>query len=313
MEKIDKALITVAIPMLKKLVWSGRDTRGAIQDAGLNVIPSNFYSSIPSIRDVMESFEYSGAVPYLDEQIFNANRLQTELESLVSFGVDFDPQVDGDENICTSYFWKNSQFSYCDAMAYYAFLRKTKPKHVIEIGAGFSSLVALAAIKANGCGRLTCIEPYPRPFLENNDEITLIKKRAQDIGADELNAMLSDGDVLFIDSTHTVKSGSDCLHIYLRLLPAIRSNIFVHVHDIFLPFGMPQDWLLDLQIHWTEQYLLLAWITDNPYVTVFFGSAYNMKFNADLMEELMHGRYPPGGGSFWLEYRGGKKFVSVAP
>lgn len=300
--------LNAAIPLMQKLIWADRDQREKLQVLGLNVIPVNFYSNIPSISDVMSSYEYAdSSVPYLNEAIFNKEVLREELSGLITFSEDFLPSENGDEENCYRFFWRNSQFSYSDAMSYYAYIRRIKPKTVVEIGSGFSSLVALEALEKNGMGKLKCIEPFPRQFISsfgNSGVIDLHKMRAQDVTPEMLNSMLSDGDILFIDSTHTVKAGSDCLHIYLRLLPHINKKIYVHVHDIFLPFGMPKHWLLDSHIYWTEQYLLLAWMLDNPRVSVLFGSAYHHHFNPDLLDSLMHGRFLRGGCSLWLEYDG---------
>jgi predicted O-methyltransferase YrrM len=294
-----------AIEEMRELLWANAETRGRLQDLGLSITPNNFYSTIPSLSDIENSFEYAGdGEAFFDEQIFDERLLLEELEQLAKFSADFNPPLEGDEVNCRNYFWKNSQFAYSDAMAYYALIRRHKPKNIVEIGSGFSSLVALEALDKNGCGALTCIEPYPRPFLEKMANCTVKKVRAQDVPASELNELLNDGDILFIDSTHTVKSGSDCLHIYLRLLPKIKKNIYVHVHDVFLPFGMPKSWLVDQHIYWTEQYLLLAFVIDNPKAKVIFGSAYHYARNREALENLMHKQYPPGGGSFWFKYSG---------
>src|SRR6185312_4847584 len=297
-----------ALPVMRELVWADRVQREKLQGNGITVIPSNFYSNIPSISEIAGSYEYEEpTAPYLECGIFNQDDLRDELSALIPFSEDFDPPKSDNEETCRSYFWENSQFSYSDAMSYYAYVRRIRPKAIVEIVSGFSSLVALDALRQNETGKLKSIEPYPRSFIEGlNDEgaLELHKIRAQDVTADELNSMLDDGDILFIDSTHTVKSGSDCLHIYLRLLPRIKKKIFVHVHDIFLPFGMPKNWLLHNHIYWTEQYLLLALLIDNPKIRVLFGSAYHGHFNAELLARFMHGRFAGGGGSFWFEYDG---------
>jgi Methyltransferase domain len=306
--KLPEKVLDMLLPSLLKLVWADRDQREKLQTLGLNVVPVNFYSNTPSISEVLSSYEYADSViPYLNETIFDKSFLRNELLALTPFAEDFSPPENGDEENCDRFFWKNSQFSFSDAMSYYAYIRRIKPQTVVEIGSGFSSLIALEALKHNGIGQLRCIEPFPRPFitsLGNGGAIDLHKAHAQDITPEMLNSMLSDGDVLFIDSTHTVKTGSDCLHIYLRLLPYINKKIYVHVHDIFLPFGMPKHWLLDSHIYWTEQYLLLAWMLDNPRVSVLFGSAYHEHFNRDLLDSFMRGRCLSGGGSFWLKYDG---------
>jgi len=299
--------LAALVPVFKKLLWADLKQRDKLQERGVNVTPVNFYSSIPSIREIKESFEYKEFAPYLSPTIFDQEALSEELRGLADHSSDFDPPVAGDEVQCTEFFWSNSQFSYSDAMAYYAYIRRIEPRRVVEIGSGFSSLVAIEALRKNKSGGLVCIEPFPRPFIERLGEagtLELRKLKAQQLSADQLNDLLEDGDVLFIDSTHTVKSGSDCLHIYLRLLPSLRKRVMVHVHDIFLPFALPQAWLLDRQIFWTEQYLVLAFITDNPRVSVRFGSAYHHQANPNALDALMHERYPRGGGSFWFEYDG---------
>lgn len=301
-----KAEVDAALPVMQKLVWADREQRKKIQALGINVIPANFYSSVPSIADIRNSYEYADAsIPYLNEELFLKDDLRKRLSELVDYTIDFAPPENGDKENGDYFFWNNGVFSSSDAMAYYAFLRKLKPANVVEIGSGFSTWIAREALIKNGSGKLTCIEPFPRPFLKRLDGISLETITAQEVTADYLNSILGDGDVLFIDSTHTVKTGSDCLHIYLRLLPKITKRIYIHIHDVFLPFGLPQKWLLDLQIHWTEQYLLLAWMIENQRVKVLFGSAYHEHFNPDLLKELMHGRYAATcSSSFWLEYDG---------
>jgi hypothetical protein len=142
------------------------------------------------------------------------------------------------------------------------------------------------------------------PELHAAGRIELIERTAQSLSPEWLNDQLSDGDVLFIDSTHTVKTGSDCMHIYLRLLPFIKKHVYVHVHDVFLPFGMPQAWARDHQIYWTEQHLLLALIAGRPQVKFIFGSTYHEHFNRAALDVFMRGRAASGGGSFWMEWNG---------
>jgi hypothetical protein len=118
--------------------------------------------------------------------------------------------------------------------------------------------------------------------------------------SDFFNDNLKDGDVLFIDSTHTVKHDSDCLYIYLNVLPRLTVNLTIHAHDIFLPRTLPRNYLRDLHIYWTEQYLLMAYLIDNPRCKVLYGSQYHSHRNAQRLSALMHGRSLPGGGSFWF-------------
>lgn len=298
-------IILACIPTYTWL-WGSLEARRKMQRRGITVVPSDFYSNTPTVSDIESSYEYNGAggsAPY--ELPIEQGRARDELKALMAYAPEFSPaSAPGDRDGARRFFWSNGLFSGADAMAYYCYVRMLRPASVLEIGSGYSSLVACEALKANGTGRLHCVEPYPRPFLRSNADITLIPRPAQEITSEFVNDLLKDGDILFIDSTHTVKTGSDCLHIYLRLLPKIRRNIHVHVHDIHLPFGIPQETMLRQQVHWTEQYLLLAFLLDNPKTRVLYGSRYNEWRNSDLMEEIMRGKAPPVGASFWFEYRG---------
>ncbi|NWA25402.1 class I SAM-dependent methyltransferase [Pseudomonas gingeri] len=240
MARVTDEEFNAALPVMQKLLWVDPLDRARVQEHGLNVVPSNFYSNTPSLSEIASSYEYTETEPpYLNCGLFDQDAQRAELRELIPYAVDFTPEEVGDEETCTSYFWKNGQFTCSDAVAYYAYVRRIRPKTIVEIGSGFSSLIALEALGKNGSGRLLCIEPFPGPFitsLANEGALELQTLRAQELTVEMLNATLEDGDILFIDSTHTVKTGSDCLHIYLRLLPRITKKIFVHVHDVFLPF-----------------------------------------------------------------------------
>jgi hypothetical protein len=165
-------------------------------------------------------------------------------------------------------------------MAYYCFIRHLKPKRIIEIGAGSSTLVADAACKANGQGEIICVEPFPASFLKDIDSVSsVIECVAQELTPAFFNDRLVDGDILFIDSTHTVKHGSDCLHLYLKMLPRIVPSIFAHVHDVWLPGTRSLGSLRDHQIYWTEEYLMMAYLIDNHRTEVLYGSNYHFLHN----------------------------------
>jgi hypothetical protein len=127
--------------------------------------------------------------------------------------------------------------------------------------------------------------------------------KAQDVADDFLSGVLSDGDILFIDSTHTVKHDSDCIHIYLRMLPNIESDIHVHVHDIHLPSPLPIEYMRDKQVYWTEQYLLYAYLLNNYRTEVVYGSAYHYERNREQLKAFMHGRWQEGGASLWFRQK----------
>jgi hypothetical protein len=142
--------------------------------------------------------------------------------------------------------------------------RHFQPRLIIEVGSGFSSLVAAEAIAKNKDSALICIEPFPPDFLRAGFPglRSLIEKKVQDMDV-EFFSQLQSGDILFIDSSHTVKIGGDVNFLFLEVLPRLKPGVIVHVHDIFLPFDYRRDWVIDEFRFWSEQYLLQAFLTFN--------------------------------------------------
>src|SRR5262249_1946304 len=140
-------------------------------------------------------------------------------------------------------------------------LRYWQPRRLIEIWSGYSTLLSADVNRRflGGSMQLTCIEPYPREFLRRGipGVTRLIEKKAQDVELDVF-AELEAGDVLFIDSSHVSKTGSDVNRIYFEIVPRLRPGVHVHVHDIFLPDDYPREWVLGENRSWNEQYLLRA-------------------------------------------------------
>jgi len=296
------------VELAKKFLASGVEVQRKIQDQKINIVSADFYSNTPTVRDIETSFEYAEPDgPFRAPGLFDDGRLRRFVEDLSAYSHEFDPPVSGDNRKPDGYFWENPSFSWSDAMAYYTIIRHVKPSRVVEVGSGFSTLVALLAFEKNGGGEIWCVEPFPHPLLkERRDRINLVEEPVQNLAPDFFNSILADGDILFIDSTHTVKSGSDCLHLYLRVLPGIAKDIYVHAHDICLPYPMPMNRVLEKRRHWTEQYLLYAYLLDNPKVEVLFGSFYNKLRFRDLMHKFMDGKRGAGGGSFWFHLSGRK-------
>ncbi len=173
----------------------------------------------------------------------------------------------------------NPMFGPADAAIYRAMLRKLRPARIVEIGSGYSTAVALD--ETDGPGgleelRLTCVEPYPARLLgllkpRDSGRVTIVRAAVQDAGFDVFG-QLAPGDVLFIDSTHVVKAGSDVVWLFLRMLPGLPPGVIVHVHDIFWPFEYPSAWLAERR-DWTEVYLLHAFLAGNSsWEIMFFGS-----------------------------------------
>lgn len=290
--------------LAKKYLWSDPPTMQWMQRNGVNLEPARFYSQLPTVDDIESSFEYDptfeAAGPY--SALFDIDHLRAELACFDEFSAEFDPPKDGDPS--TGFHWRNPAFSFSDAMTYWCAIRRYQPEHIVEIGSGYSSLVAAQALKKNQRGRLTLIEPFPMPWLADSvPDAELIERPIQTFAPDEFSNLFADGDILFIDSTHTVKIGSDCLSIYLRLLPTIAATIQVHVHDIWLPHGIDRK-RAHLRQHWVEQYLLYAYLLENPRTLINYGSAAATLHLPSELRAYMHGRWAPGGGSLWFSQQG---------
>ncbi len=288
------------VKLSKKILWADTETRKKIQSHNVNIVPANFYSNIPTIDDIKNSFEYRGDKLDWYDQVFDKEKIEQFIDVITPYAEEFSPPLKGNRENPAEFFWENPAFSFSDAMSYYCMIRHFKPDNILEIGAGFSTLVADCALKKNGSGRLTLIEPYPKAFLGQIDSVdTIIESFVQDIPLAELIEMIEGVDLWFIDSTHTVKVGSDCLYLYLNVMPRIATELIVHSHDIFLPYGFPKEHVMEQHIYWTEQYLLYAYMLDNPKVDVLFGSTYASRQLPESSQRLMGGKCRDGGGSIW--------------
>jgi hypothetical protein len=205
------------------------------------------------------------------------------------------------------FFNANSQFAGLDARAAFALLRHWAPRRIVEVGSGFSSLL-MADVGRRFLGpdfRLTCIEPFPRAFLRRQAGIELVVAPVQSVDL-EAFAAIGPGDVLFIDSSHVAKTGSDVNRLYFDVLPRLPVGARVHIHDVFLPHEYPRAWVLEENRSWNEQYLVRALLMDSTRLRVRFGSTFAATSFPRLATDAMGlaPGTPVGGGSLWLEVVG---------
>ena len=210
----------------------------------------------------------------------------------------------------------NGSFMAVDGNVYYSLIRQLKPKRIIEIGIGMSSLLASAAIRQNAVEehaetRLTLIDPYPNKALVGGlaEAAELKVKKIQDIELDFFEA-LEANDILFIDSSHTLRSGGDVWYEYCEILPRLSSGVYIHIHDISLPNPYPKVYF-DSELFWNEQYLLQAFLTYNSRFEVVWGGNYLMTKYPEQMRkafspeyDLMRKEYPSSEpSSLWMRVR----------
>ena len=219
---------------------------------GYHIRPIHYYEPLPDFRTITAEQlnrrrTYAGIDFRWEEQLTLLSELAHYRDELSILEFDFN----------------NDFFSGFDAAVYYSLIRYLQPRRIIEIGGGHSTRIAAQALARNGKGRLTCIEPYPKGWLVNaNPNVEVIQKRVEEIDVDFF-ACLEAGDVLFIDSSHSVKFGSDVCYEFLDILPRLKPRVWIHVHDIFFPHDYPAEWLMERRLALNEQYLLEAFLAFN--------------------------------------------------
>ena len=165
------------------------------------------------------------------------------------------------------FYYNNGSFESGDADYWYQIIRTVKPKRIIEVGSGNSTLLAIKAIRKNQqqdpdyCCEHVCIEPYEMPWLEKKG-VSVIRQKVEAVDL-EFFSELDENDILFIDSSHIIRPQGDVLYEYLELLPSLKKGVIVHIHDIFSPKNYKKQWLEEDVLFWNEQYLLEAFLTHN--------------------------------------------------
>lgn len=197
------------------------------------------------------------------------------------------------------YSFDNSYFSSPDAEILYAIVRQYKPKRFIEIGCGNSTRIVRQAIKDGTLDTsLISIDPSPRiDIVGFSDQI--ISRFVEDIEFGAAIGLLTKNDILFIDSSHILKTGSDVAFLFLNVLPTLPSGVVIHIHDIFLPYEYPMDWVMQHSYGFNEQYLLQALLSLGEGYEVIWPGYYLQRSLPDFSKNFPHietGRAQ----SFWM-------------
>lgn len=255
----------------------------ALRPAGYQLSRRHFYSPIPVVEELPAGL-WSGPseMPGVDLRIDEALALLNG--PLSPYLAEFQPPLHRTEPGGPSYptgsggtsaptglgaFWlQNSSYESVDAETLYALVRHLQPARVYELGSGASThVIHLAALANAGDGspvEHTVFDPFPYQASPMGPvpDVTTHPIRAEELDPARF-ADLQAGDVLFVDTTHTVRTGGDVTHIFLEIVPRLAPGVVVHVHDIFLPYEYPREWVVDHRRAWAEQYLLQAFLAFN--------------------------------------------------
>lgn len=205
------------------------------------------------------------------------------------------------------YYYDNDAFKSGDSEYLYSMIRHFKPRRLVEIGSGFSTLIALEAISKNKqedksyqC-EMICIEPFEHPWLQQVDAI-IIRTKVEECDP-QIFTQLETNDILFIDSSHVIRPQGDVLYLYLEILGQLAPGVLIHTHDIFSPRDYLEEWVINKFRLWNEQYLLEAYLCFNSKFRVI--GALNYLWHNHREEISLHcpvlatepNREP---GSFWI-------------
>lgn len=257
----------------------------------VHILPVHFYSPVPCVAEIKDELfsEVSDCVG-LDMQ----DRKQLEALDIYweHFYTEFSPQP-------------NTGLSMVDAFTLYAIIRNSKPGKMVEIGSGESTAIALHALCKNreqGYGfKFVAIEPYPSPHLLklSDPDFLLIRSKVQDVPI----ADVVDADILFIDSSHVSKIGSDVNHEILKLIPNLKVGALVHWHDIMIPAEYPKRWI-EKGTFWNESYMVHAFMLHNKCFEIVWAARYmQLKYPNELSSRMQY--FQPENenqqlSSFWI-------------
>ena len=268
--------------------------------------PGHYYSPVPDLDEVRAR----------ERQIFDRSsahlkgidlRTDEQLALLPDFARHYAEQPFGDEPVDgLRYGFANTYFGYGDGLALYAMLRHLRPKRLVEVGSGWSSALALDVNDRflDGAMECTFLEPYPARLHEllrptDTDRVRMVEQPLHAV-PDEVFAELEAGDLLFIDSTHVSRVGSDVNRLFLEIVPSLPPGVHVHVHDIFWPFEYPEAWVYEGRA-WNEGYLLRALLTGNDSLRVTWFNDHLGRFHSEVVAEAMPLWRRNPGGSIYLE------------
>lgn len=283
------------LPLLGRIIYEHEKLKSDLKLWRQGFVPpGHFYSPLPDIEYIRSHdktifADHSPNFPGINMQDQEQLRM---LDILATFYAEI--PFDREKKTSLRYYFDNGYYSYSDAICYYAMLRYLKPGRCVEIGSGYSSCLALdtSELFLKGSTDFTFIDPYPerlfdllRPEDKRSSKIEILRKKVQEVPIKVFES-LSENDVLFIDSSHVSKVGSDVNYIFFEILPALKPGVLIHIHDVFFPFEYPSNWIYGGR-SWNEIYLLRAFLQFNSQFEIVYFNTFVESFYRDKVKEKM--------------------------
>lgn len=268
--------------------------------------PGHFYSVITDVGEIKKdqdriwSGENIDGVKGID---LNVNKQKEILEKISSYYSEIPFTENASEGL--RYNFKNPYYLHTDGIVLYGMLRYLKPKTVIEVGSGYSSALMLDVNDKFLSGKISFnfIEPYTErleKLINEKDRasVSILKSRVQDVDLDYFKT-LKDNDVLFIDSTHVAKCGSDLNFLLFEVFPILNEGVYIHFHDVFYPFEYPKAWVFK-GYNWNENYILRAFLMHNESYKIQLFAHYLHMHHKELYKKMPLA-YKNTGGNLWIK------------
>jgi predicted O-methyltransferase YrrM len=270
---------------------------------GIHAVPVHFYHPIPDTRTLTNDV-WTRQYPLTGIDI----NLPGQLDLLATFEKCFRAEYEQFPHGPTSsgFYLNNTTFQAVDAEILYCIIRHFKPRRICEVGSGFSTRLMTSATLANEAEggercQITAIEPNPPPDLNNLPNVRLLQMPVEKLPLEQFDE-LGSNDILFIDSSHCIRTGGDVIREYLDILPRLRPGVIVHCHDIFLPGEYPRKFVTGECEFWTEQYLFHAFLLFNSSFRVVWSGHYlhlnHSKLLNNAFSSYVKCATPPS--SFWI-------------
>lgn len=269
--------------------------------------PGHYYSPLPSRAEVaaVASRVFFGSVPDTIPGVDLREREQLKLYTTLLPLYKEMPFTD-EKQPGYRYYFHNDFYCYADAYFLYALMRELRPQRIVEVGSGFSSAVMLDTNEhfLQRQASLTFIEPNPERLhaqIRPTDasQVTIIQDFVQNVPM-EVFTNLQKNDILFIDSSHVGKIGSDVLYELFTILPLLQEGVVIHFHDIFYPFEYPRTWLEQEGRAWNEAYFLRAFLQYNETFEIILFNHYLGTKHGNMLSKNTPLCAENTGGSLWL-------------
>ncbi len=268
--------------------------------------PGHFYSPVPDLAGIEAQaerlFAASRELPGIDLRAGEQLELFKTLAALAR-EAPLENQLRATSATSARFRLDNPNYGVGDASILQAMLRHLRPVRYLEVGSGYTTALALDTNERylGGAMALTAVEPYPellRGVTRPGDRVEVLAEPVQSVPLERFRS-LGAGDVLFVDCSHVLKTGSDVQHLYTNVLPVLAPGVYVHVHDIFWPFEYLRHWV-EAGRAWNEAYLLHAFLLFNDAFEIVLWNHYLALVHRDVVEAELPQMLETPGGAIWL-------------